>query len=1062
MGSQHSKEGDAEPGADPAEGALSGGAFDRVADQLPLPLWVFDHEHRVVYCNAETARFGIGDDTGVSLEKFSEGYQTVVGPLLAECLRTGEPQTSEEWVLSDVRGRGYWHVHCMPLPGELVGCVIVDWTVRKHAEQLASQSEERYRQLVAGMAEGVAINDRNGGFLFANPACERLFGVGPGQLTGRNAEEFIPAEETAAFDVARARRRLGETSAYELRIRAADGRLRHVWVTSSPRFDEAGGFDGSHALFLDLEQLKRTERALKERTEQFSILIETMAEGVMMTDEDWCLTFVNPAAARLLGGDAADLTGRNLSEFVGEESSFALSEWSDVADRASGVNEEVRLQALNGSEPVVRVWIGPQYVDGKLGGRFVVAQEITETKRAELIQQLLLRISEAVGTSSSVEELITFIHGEINGLIPAPNLFVALYDEEAHLYRFPYFVDEKDRDFGPQAMANSITDYVRRTGEPLLADENWVIQRIAEGVIGPYGPQAPIWLGVPLKTRRGTIGVVAIQDYKKEYPYSRQDLDLLSYASGYIAMAIDRKRAEEVLRHSEIRFRLLIDGMLEGMSTTDAAGIVEFANPALEQIFGVEPGGLTGEHITDFLSPAQQVVEQEQHELRLRGESSSYELQITRPDGETRDLLLSAAPRFGPRGQVIGTSAMVQDITQRKQAEAERERIWNQMLHAQKMESLGRLASGISHDFNNILLAVLGNAELSRMELPQDSPVQRNLAEVVSAVKRGKSLVQQVLALGRRTEPRQVTVEVHSIVREVIGLMRAGVPGNIEVRHESTASSDVILADPAQVHQVLMNLCTNAVQAMEDEGGTLDVRVGEVNLGFRALDDAPELAPGKYVTVTVSDTGPGMSAEIREQIFEPFYTTKQAGIGTGLGLAVVQGIVTNYDGMVSVESELGKGAAFTAYFPAAQERQVMQNDRRENATPAGVRVLFVDDDDAPLRVGTRMLERLGFEVVATASAEDALEQFRADPAAFGALVTDLTMPGMSGLELAAAVKSMRPDLAVVLCTGLDAAPDVEHAVNSGVCKCLTKPYGLKDLEEMLATILAGDESDPEL
>jgi CheY-like chemotaxis protein len=372
------------------------------------------------------------------------------------------------------------------------------------------------------------------------------------------------------------------------------------------------------------------------------------------------------------------------------------------------------------------------------------------------------------------------------------------------------------------------------------------------------------------------------------------------------------------------------------------------------------------------------------------------------------------------------------------------------------------LASGISHDFNNILLAVLGNAELSRMELPQDSPVQRNLAEVVSAVKRGKELVQQVLALGRRTEPRQVPVKVHSIVKEVIGLMRAGVPGNIEVRHQKTAHSDTILADPAQVHQVLMNLCTNAIQAMEDEGGILDVRVGEVELGFRALDDAPELPPGKYVTVTVSDTGPGMSAEIRQQIFEPFYTTKQSGIGTGLGLAVVQGIVSNYEGMVAVESELGQGAAFTAYFPAAEERQVAQSERRENAAPVGVRILFVDDDDAPLRVGTRMLERLGCDVVATASAEDALEQFRADPASFGALVTDLTMPGMSGLELAAAAKQIRPELPVVLCTGLDAAPDVEHAVSSGICRCLTKPYGLKDLEGMLATILGEDSGEAEI
>lgn len=920
-----------------AEAGPPAEVFVKLADLLPVPVYILDAGLNVVYCNAETRSFGSGDDDlGVNLDGFSPDIQKLLGPTVERCLATGQACHAEGWVTSHVRGECYLLVDCIPLSERLAGCVIIDRTVREHAEAALAQADEqvyesewRFQKLIEAMAECVLLTDGDGTIQFANRAAESLTGCQAGELVGRRLDEFVDAGQRKSLKQQRQLRGQGESGSYELLIQTPHLGLRSLQLWESPRYTRQG---------------------------------------------DFC-------------------------------------------------------------------------------GAFVVAQDVSDSKRSQLVQSVLLNISAATGKSSNLGELVSEIHRELGKLINVSNFFVALYDERNSRFYFPFYVDERDEDFHSQPMPRSLTEYVLRTGEPLLADEQQQQRMIEQGEIEVVGPTCSVWLGVPLKTPRGTLGVVVVQDYHEPKAYEQSDLQLLSFVSGYIALEIERKQAESVLQVSEERYRHLVESMTEGICSLNPDGVFEFANPSLERIFGVESGGLLGRFLTDFVSGDQDHVAEEQLALRRQGRASTYELQITRPDGEKRDLLVSATPRVSEEGTILDSATLVQDITIQKTAEQEQERLRQQMLEAQKMESLGRLAGGISHDFNNILLAILGNIELARVELPPSSPIQRNLEEVVSAVTRAKELVQQVLTLSRRSEPRQETVFLNEIVDEVIRLIRAGIPPTVEIRHINTASPDVILADPAQIHQLLMNLCTNAAQAMEGRGGLMEIQVAEEPVPMRALREYPLAESRNFLALRVSDTGIGIGREIMPMIFEPFFTTKRVGIGTGLGLAVVRGIVTSHNGAITVDSQAGQGTVFTVYLPKAKEFEMPPAKRQEQPQSGSGRILFVDDDEAPLNVGRRMLIHLGYETVATNNSQQALELFKQAPQDFSAVITDLTMPGLNGLELAEAINAIRPDIPIILCTGFDPRLDAETTRARGICDCITKPYGLKDLGGALARAL---------
>ncbi|MDA8137637.1 MAG: ATP-binding protein [Desulfobacteraceae bacterium] len=393
-------------------------------------------------------------------------------------------------------------------------------------------------------------------------------------------------------------------------------------------------------------------------------------------------------------------------------------------------------------------------------------------------------------------------------------------------------------------------------------------------------------------------------------------------------------------------------------------------------------------------------------------------------------------------------------LLQRMRADEEKDQLQRRLQQASKMEAIGTLAGGIAHDFNNILSAIFGYTELSLSECAPGSCLHDNLINTLEAAKRARDLVGHILAFSRQSEHELMPVDVLPIAREVGKFMRATLPASIEIRLR-LKDSPTVMADPTQIHQVVMNLCTNAGQAMSARGGVLGIELETVAIDADFAHRHPGLTPGAHVKLTISDTGHGIPADLIERIFDPFFTTKQRGKGTGMGLAVVHGIVKSYGGVVTVLSHPGEGTVFNVFLPTVERRSV-QAVRPEKAVPRGnERILFVDDEESLATLGKTMLGSLGYQVTATCSSVEALSLFRNDPDQFDLIITDLTMPKISGDQLALECMKIRPDIPVVLCTGYSAAIDQTTAMAMGIRAFVNKPVLLRQISETIREVLDG-------
>ncbi len=392
---------------------------------------------------------------------------------------------------------------------------------------------------------------------------------------------------------------------------------------------------------------------------------------------------------------------------------------------------------------------------------------------------------------------------------------------------------------------------------------------------------------------------------------------------------------------------------------------------------------------------------------------------------------------------------------ERSRLEKEQKKMEAQLRQAQKMEAIGTLAGGIAHDFNNILGIILGYTEVTLRGLPENSIHQENLRGVRNAGLRAKDLIRQILSFSRMSEKYQQPINLSPIIKEGLKLLKAALPTTITINEFYQAddnSADVVLGDPTQIHQILMNLCTNAFHAMKDKGGTLDVILSDVYFSSYDIGRPTDLAPGAYVRLTVSDTGHGMSADVVERIFEPYFTTK-GGEGSGLGLAVVHGIVKSHEGTITVYSEPGQGTTFKVYLPKL-ESVIASETESVVPLPKGTEcVLLVDDEEGLIKSGTYLLEFLGYKVVSSRSSAHALELFRLQPDNFNVVITDMTMPEMTGIDLAGRILHIRPDMPIVLCTGFSEKIASELASSTGIKEYLTKPLEIHSLAQTVRKVL---------
>jgi signal transduction histidine kinase/CheY-like chemotaxis protein/HAMP domain-containing protein len=515
----------------------------------------------------------------------------------------------------------------------------------------------------------------------------------------------------------------------------------------------------------------------------------------------------------------------------------------------------------------------------------------------------------------------------------------------------------------------------------------------------------------------------------------------------------ERRRAEAELRQSQTRYRQLFDTILHGFilvevepAAADASSTyrIREVNPAFEALSERPADQWTGKTLREAFPEEDGDWHDRLAEVATSGQSIRFETYLSSLD---RHLDIVA---FSPRRGRI--ALLLADLTPGKRLEA-------QLRQAQKMESIGTLAGGIAHDFNNILFPIMGYAEMAREELPDKSPPRTYIGEILRATGRARDLVQQILTFSRQTEHETRPLQVQPILKEALHLLRASIPANIDIRRHIDAHCGPVMGDPSQVHQIVMNLCANAHHAMQPDGGRLGVRLEEVSISPEDAECDEALSAGRYVRLTVSDTGEGIPPADLERIFEPYYTTKEQGKGTGLGLSVVHGIARRSGGTVTVYSEAGKGATFHVYLPLIP----VEADEKEwtpQPPPSGTERILVVDDEAPITgMLEQMLTRLGYQVSVRTDSQEALGLFQRDPDRFDLVLTDMTMPNLSGVQLTRALLDIRPHLPVVLCTGFSETVSEEEARAAGVRAYLMKPVVRSQLARAIRQALSADDGD---
>ncbi len=502
------------------------------------------------------------------------------------------------------------------------------------------------------------------------------------------------------------------------------------------------------------------------------------------------------------------------------------------------------------------------------------------------------------------------------------------------------------------------------------------------------------------------------------------------------------KIAKQKLQQSENKFRSMMETMRDLVCICSLDYRVEYMNPALiRQLGRTADGELCYQALHDFTEPCswchikkESLEKHDLHDFTSLKDNHTYQL--------------SQAP-IDNQNSSVSMMTIYRDITKFKNLEA-------QLSQSQKMEAIGTLAGGIAHDFNNILTSILGFSELTLLDLPESSKAGQSLTQVIASGKRARELVKQILTLSRKESQNIKILNPYVAIKEVLKMLRSSLPTTIDIVEHLDPECGEIQADPTQLHQIVMNLCTNAFHAIKDQKGTLKIKLQRVEIDSDKDTGKPTTSTGTFIVLSVSDSGCGMDQATKKRIFEPYFTTKKIGQGTGLGLAITHGIVESYNGFIEVESELGQGTTFHIYLPALEKSNVapqQKEGRSNNLAPGSEHILIVDDEEAILNLHEALLTRLGYKITATNSSREALVLITAKPNQFDLIITDQSMPNISGAEMAHEALKIKPTMPIILCTGYSSVLSENDALAIGIKKYVQKPVSIKDLAKIVRQIL---------
>ena len=492
------------------------------------------------------------------------------------------------------------------------------------------------------------------------------------------------------------------------------------------------------------------------------------------------------------------------------------------------------------------------------------------------------------------------------------------------------------------------------------------------------------------------------------------------------------------------RIKFAIDQSFDAIGMATADGKHFYQNDTFTQMFGYDLKEIAAMH-PKKLYQDQDIADQVFKSI-MGGNSWTGQITMVSKNGRQIPIELRANAIKDENGRVVGLVGIHLDITDRLELE-------KRLQQAQKMESIGTLTGGIAHDFNNIMGIILGNAELALEDVPKWNPGHTNLEEIRKASLRAANIVRQLLSFTRISNQKLQPLEISLVIKDSLKFLRSTIPTTIDIEQNICVTDETILADPTQMNQIMMNLCINASQAMEQTGGKLTIKVENVTLDDNSTRAYPELKKGKYVKVVVSDTGPGIDPKIIDRIFDPYFTTKGVGKGSGMGLSVVHGIVKSHSGSITVDSTLGKGTTFSMLFPLTQEKAAVETETIQEIPRGDETILFVDDEISITQMVKRMFERLGYKVQTATTPQDALDRFALNPDHFDLVITDMTMPQMTGVKLSEKLMDIRPDIPIIICTGYSSLVDEEKAKKLGLAAYVMKPIDMKETAQTIRKVL---------